>query len=77
MVFKNQREYENAAIIFWETGKGEVYYCKNRGNFVKIGIDGVTVCFCNSDGYINSYYKYPNKNRLLLRLKNEKMEKLK
>lgn len=61
MGLKDSKEYEKAAIDFWNNGEGNLYYCKRRGNFCKIADDGVTVCFCNSDGMIQSFYKYPNR----------------
>ena len=60
MGFKDSDKYNKAAMDFWNNGKGTFYYSERRGNFAKIAPDQVTVCLCDKDGRIQSYYKYPN-----------------
>lgn len=73
MGFKNQKEYERSAIDFWNKGNGKIYYSERRENYCKIGSDGKTVCFCDSEGYINSFYKYPTEAKARSFMKLEKL----
>lgn len=61
MNYKDEKTYNQAAMDFWNKGDGELYYSERRGNFCKIGRDGVTVCFCSAEGIIGSFYRYSNK----------------
>ena len=61
MHYKDEKAYNQAAIDFWNKDDGELYYSERRGNFCKIGRDGVTVCFCSAEGIIGSFYQYSSK----------------
>lgn len=60
MGFKDSKKYNSAAIEFWNNGAGTLYYSERRDNFVKFALDEVTACYCNPEGIIQSYFKYPN-----------------
>ena len=60
MGYKNQAEYEKAAIDFWEKGEGVVYYSRPRNTFYKYDVktckevavspDGIYIRLCWNPG---------------------------
>lgn len=58
--FKNETEYNKAAIDFWNKSPGTLYYAEMRNKFCKLGADGLTVCICEGNGTVNSFYVFKN-----------------
>ena len=71
------QEYEKAAIQFWNTSDGKLYYSFRRHNFCKIAKDNVTVCFCDSEGIVNTFYKYKNASRTKAMMIIEQLKEIK
>lgn len=61
MGFKNQDEYERAAIDFWDNGQGEVYHGSKRGRFAKFNKRTGEYVVTDKDGTLRTYYKLPLK----------------
>ena len=56
MGFNNQRDYERAAIDFWENGEGDIYYGVVRKCFYKINRDKTMLLSVSDDGIIHTFY---------------------
>ena len=56
MGFKNQDEYEQAAILFWEKGEGIIYQGKRRNDFAKYNKRTKQYIVVSTDGYIKTFY---------------------
>lgn len=61
MGFKNQDEYEEAAINFWDSGQGEEYYGSKRGRFAKYNENTSEYVVIEKDGTLKTYYYLPKK----------------
>ena len=62
MGYKNQKEYERAAIEFWNKGDGTIYYSKARNSFYKYNENTCEMVVVSSDGTIHTFMKY-SKNK--------------
>ena len=60
MGFKNTKEYERAAVEFFNSDKGKLYYSEKWGKFYRY--DVATGWFCaSSEGVIHTLTKYSKK----------------
>lgn len=70
MGYKNQKEYEQAAIEFWNSGAGKVYYSAERKRYYKYDNNTerfISVC---DKGSIHTFMKYP-KNKFTRKITQE------
>ncbi len=56
MGFKDSKEYEKAAIDFWNSGEGNVYYSKATNNFYKYNHLTDEFMSVGTDGTVKTYY---------------------
>ena len=61
MGYKNQAEYEKAAIDFWEKGEGVVYYSRPRNTFYKYDVKTCKEVAVSPDGIIHTFMLEPRK----------------
>lgn len=61
--FKDEIEYNNAAVDFWNNNS-KVFYIAHQDRFARMGKDGLTVCVCDADGQVHSYYKFHSAAKL-------------
>ena len=73
MGYKNQAEYEKAAIDFWEKGEGTVYYSFARKCFCKY--DRKKKVVISADGIIHTFM-LENEKKFLSNFKWERYEKI-
>ena len=74
MGYKNQKEYEKAAIDFWNKGNGDVYYSNARNSFIKYNMRTTEFIVVSGDGTIHTFmYIKPIKFKTIARW--EKLEK--
>ncbi len=60
MGFKNMREYEQAAVVFFNSDKGKLYYSEKNGKFYRY--DKQTRQFCaSSSGLIHTFMRFSEK----------------
>lgn len=59
--FKNQDDYERAAIDFWDNGQGEIYYGAKRDRFAKYNEITGEYVIGDKDGTLRTYFKLPLK----------------
>lgn len=52
----NQREYEREAISFFNSNKGELFYCEREKRYYRFDKKTLKVAMCDDDGAIRSYY---------------------
>ena len=57
MGFKNQDEYERAAISFWERGEGTVYISKLQPKFYKYDEKSECLFIISPNGIIHTFMK--------------------
>lgn len=57
MGYKNQDQYESAAIDFWDNGEGEVFYGNKRNRFAKYNSKTREYVVVEVDGTLRTYYK--------------------
>jgi hypothetical protein len=60
MGYKNQDEYERAALDFWKNSKGEVYYSHGRKRFYKY--DGARFVSFDTEGTLRTFMKMTQKD---------------
>ena len=61
MGYKNQDEYEKAAIDFWENGEGTVYYSRPRNRFYKYSVKSQRMLSISCDGIVNTFMNRTSK----------------
>ena len=61
MGFKDEASYQRAAIEFWESGQGTVYYSVLRKNFAKESPDKSKIVVVETDGTIKTYFPFKTK----------------
>ena len=59
---KNQTEYENYAIEFWEKDDGEYFYSRARKRFYKYNRLKGLIAIANKDNFIHTFYSVTSKN---------------
>ena len=60
MGFKNTKEYEKAAVEFFNSDKGKLFYSERRKNFYRY--DEKTGWFCaGGDGFVYTLIKFSKK----------------
>ncbi len=70
MGFSTQKEYEKAAVEFWNSGKGELYYSdKKGGRFIRTSKN--RICVVTIDGYIATFFDFQTKKEKLSYEKND------
>lgn len=62
MGFNNQRDYERAAIDFWENGEGKIYYSTARECYVKYNNKTLQKVSISCDGIIHTFMLEKNKD---------------
>lgn len=71
--YKNQTEYEKAAIDFFNSKRGKLYYSSVRSRYYKY--DTATGEFVvSSDGFIHTYYKVTQKKFAKIKSQDELYE---
>ena len=55
MGFKNQKQYETAAIKFWNSGEGDIYYSKKRNRFYKYNTKTLEFVAVSEKGVVYTY----------------------
>lgn len=60
MGFKNTREYERAAIEFFNSGKGVLYYSEARNRYYRYDEETGWLCICH-DGVVHTLNIYTKK----------------
>ena len=73
MGYKNQDEYEQAAIDFWEKGEGEIFYGNKRNRFAKYNSQTGEYIVVDPAGTLRTYY-YLTPKQFLNKLKQEGYE---
>ncbi len=76
MGFKNQDDYERAAIDYWNKGEGEIFYGTKRGRYAKYNEKTSEYVVVDKDGTLRTYYKIPS-NRFKKIKKQEGLEEWK
>lgn len=61
MGFKNQDDYEKAALMFWSKEQGIIYKGKRRNDFAKYNEKTRKYVVISKDGYIKTFYLLSNK----------------
>lgn len=61
MGFKNQKEYEIAAVEFWNKDDGETFVGTKRNDYAKYNAKTEEYAVCRNDGIIKTYYKMNRK----------------
>jgi hypothetical protein len=62
MGYKNQDDYERAALDFWKNGEGKLYYSFGRRNFVKYDEKTKRSCYVSHDGFVESFFVFETKS---------------
>ena len=62
MGFKSSKEYERAAIEFWENGEGELYYSKRRDCYYKYNQKRKWFLSIDRDGIVRTFHVLPKKD---------------
>ena len=57
MGFAILRDYEKAAVQFWQRGNGICYEGTRRGNYAKYNKETCEYMICDKQGKISTYYK--------------------
>jgi hypothetical protein len=52
----NQREYERAAIAFFNSNRGKLYYSEKEERYYRFDPKSLIVAICDEDGMIRSFY---------------------
>lgn len=76
MGFKSLKEYEKAAINFFNGSDGDVYYGRLRDDYSRYDINNERYVVCDKEGRIKTYYKLSEKdfNKISKQEKFEKYE---
>ena len=62
MGFKTSKEYERAAIDFWENSDGDLYYSKRRQSYYKYDKKRKWFLSLAKDGTVRTFHKLSEKN---------------
>lgn len=61
MGYKDQKSYEQGAIDFWQSGKGQVYYSPTRERYYKYDKRNKLFCAIDKDGIVRTFMVMDNK----------------
>lgn len=60
MGYKNQDEYERAAVEFFNSGRGKLYYSRKRDRFYRYE-ERTQILAVSSNGIVHTFMKYSTK----------------
>lgn len=71
MGYKSMRDYEAAAIEFFNSDKGKLYYSEARDRYYRY--EEKTGCFCSASGETVHTFKYATKKEFYRKIKQDKL----
>ena len=72
MGFKNTRDYERAAIEFFNSNKGTLYYSRARGRFYRY--DEKTKFFVSSSSGVIHAFDFVSKSEFMRKIRQDKLD---
>ena len=72
MGFKNTRDYERAAIEFFNSNKGTLYYSRARGRFYRY--DEKTKFFVSSSSVVIHAFDFVSKSEFMRKIRQDKLD---
>ena len=75
MGYKNQKEYERAAVIFWNNSEGDMYYSSARDSFYKYYDKTNEMLVISPEGIIHTFL-FRTKKEFMINIRWDKLEKI-
>ncbi len=57
MGFKNKKEYQEAGLLFWNSGEGKIFYNKRKGRYCKYNAKNGFFLSISEDGIVFTFFK--------------------